>query len=221
MPAQKTLNVGWLNTLNTKNVVLASSSPRRKDILNNLGLNYTIVASTFPETLDKSLFSHPTDYVKENALQKALEVYDRLKSTGQTPDLVIGADTVVALGSQILEKPQSVQGAIDMLTSLSGSTHMVYTGVVLLSPPTDPSSDKPRIDLQVEGTEVRMQDLTKELIEAYVATGEPMDKAGSYGYQTMGSVLVKSINGCSWNVIGLPASRLFFMLQDFAAVGSA
>lgn len=79
MPAQKTLNVGWLNTLNTKNVVLASSSPRRKDILNNLGLNYTIVASTFPETLDKSLFSHPTDYVKENALQKALEVYDRLK----------------------------------------------------------------------------------------------------------------------------------------------
>ncbi|KAF9301804.1 hypothetical protein BGZ74_006251 [Mortierella antarctica] len=221
MPAQKTLNVGWLNTLNTKNVVLASSSPRRKDILNNLGLNYTIVASTFPETLDKSLFSHPTDYVKENALQKALEVYDRLKSTGQTPDLVIGADTVVALGSQILEKPQSVQGAIDMLTSLSGSTHMVYTGVVLLSPPTDPSSDKPRIDLQVEGTEVRMQDLTKELIEAYVATGEPMDKAGSYGYQTMGSVLVKSINGCSWNVIGLPASRLFFMLQDFTAVGSA
>lgn len=108
-----------------------------------------------------------------------------------------------------------------MLTSLSGSTHMVYTGVVLLSPPTDPFSDKPRIDLQVEGTEVRMQDLTKELIEAYVATGEPMDKAGSYGYQTMGSVLVKSINGCSWNVIGLPASRLFFMLQDFTAVGSA
>ncbi|KAG0027956.1 hypothetical protein BGZ82_008691 [Podila clonocystis] len=221
MPAQKTLNVGWLNALNTKNVVLASSSPRRKDILNNLGLNYTIVASTFPETLDKSLFSHPTEYVKENALQKALEVYDRLKSTGQTPDLIIGADTVVALGSQILEKPQSVQGAVDMLTSLSGSTHMVYTGVVLLSPPTDPSSDKPRIDLQVEGTEVRMQDLTKELIEAYVATGEPMDKAGSYGYQTMGSVLVKSINGCSWNVIGLPASRLFFMLQDFTTARSA
>ncbi|KAG0084330.1 hypothetical protein BGZ93_009871 [Podila epicladia] len=221
MPAQKTLNVGWLNALNTKNVVLASSSPRRKDILNNLGLNYTIVASTFPETLDKSLFSHPSEYVKENALQKALEVYDRLKSTGQTPDLVIGADTVVTLGSQILEKPGSVQGAIDMLTSLSGSTHMVYTGVVLLSPPTDPSSDKPRIDLQVEGTEVRMQDLTKELIEAYVATGEPMDKAGSYGYQTMGSVLVKSINGCSWNVIGLPASRLFFMLQDFTTAGSA
>ncbi|KAF9372366.1 hypothetical protein CPB97_001316, partial [Podila verticillata] len=138
-------------------------------------------------------------------------------STGQTPDLIIGADTVVALGSQILEKPHSVQGAIDMLTSLSGSTHMVYTGVVLLSPPTDSSSDKPRIDLQVEGTEVRMQNLTKELIEAYVATGEPMDKAGSYGYQTMGSVLVKGINGCSWNVIGLPASRLFFMLQDFTA----
>ncbi|KAF8982736.1 hypothetical protein CPC16_011673 [Podila verticillata] len=220
MPAQKTLNVGWLNTLNTKNVVLASTSPRRKDILDNLGLNYTIVPSTFPETLDKSLFSHPTEYVKENALQKALEVYGRLKSTGQTPDLIIGADTVVALGSQILEKPQSVQGAIDMLTSLSGSTHMVYTGVVLLSPPTDSSSDKPRIDLQVEGTEVRMQDLTKELIEAYVATGEPMDKAGSYGYQTMGSVLVKGISGCSWNVIGLPASRLFFMLQDFTS-GSA
>ncbi|KAF9373402.1 hypothetical protein CPB97_000574, partial [Podila verticillata] len=73
MPAQRTFNVGWLNTLNTKNVVLASTSPRRKDILDNLGLNYTIVPSTFPETLDKSLFSHPSEYVKENALQKALE----------------------------------------------------------------------------------------------------------------------------------------------------
>ncbi|KAF9428291.1 hypothetical protein BGZ94_002879 [Podila epigama] len=226
MSAQKPLSVGWLDALNAKNVVLASSSPRRKDILNNLGINYTVVPSTFPETLDKSLFSHPSEYVKENALQKALEVYERLKaglilyilqiSNGQTPDLIIGADTVVTLGSQILEKPPSVEGAIEMLTKLSGSTHMVYTGVALISPPTDPSvSSAPRIDLQVEGTEVRMQVLSQELIEAYVATGEPMDKAGGYGYQTMGSLLVKGIDGCSWNVIGLPASRLFFMLQAF------
>ncbi|KAG0348880.1 hypothetical protein BG004_003831 [Podila humilis] len=218
MPAEKSLNVKWLSTLNAKNVVLASSSPRRKEICNNLGLNYTVVPSTFPELLDKSLFSHPSEYVKENALQKALEVYERLKSTGQTPDLIIGADTVVALGSKILEKPESVQGAIDMLTSLSGSTHMVYTGITLISPPSssDPSG-QPKIETQFEGTEVYMQDLSKELIEAYVATGEPMDKAGSYGYQTMGSILVKGINGCSWNVIGLPASRLYFMLQAFTA----
>ncbi|KAF9115522.1 hypothetical protein BGX27_007537 [Mortierella sp. AM989] len=210
------LNVKWLNTLNTKKVILASTSPRRKDILSQLAVNYTVVPSTFPETLDKSLFSHPSEYVKENALQKALEVYDRLKTAGETPDLVIGADTVVAYDSKILEKPRSVQEAINMLTSLSGSTHMVYTGVTLIAPSTD-GSDKPRILTDVEGTEVKMQELSQELIEAYVETGEPMDKAGAYGYQTTGGLLVKGINGCSWNVIGLPASKLFFMLQEFTS----
>ncbi|KAF8984391.1 hypothetical protein BGZ46_008142 [Entomortierella lignicola] len=208
------LNIKWLNALNAKKVILASSSPRRKDILTNLGITYTVIPSTFPETLDKSLFSHPSEYVKENALQKALEVYERLNAAGNTPDLVIGADTVVAYDSKILEKPRSVQDAIDMLTSLSGSTHMVYTGVTLIAPPTD-GSDKPRIVTDVEATEVKMQVLSQELIEAYVNTGEPMDKAGAYGYQTTGGLLVKGINGCSWNVIGLPASKLFFMLQDF------
>ncbi|KAF9205152.1 hypothetical protein BGZ49_004406 [Haplosporangium sp. Z 27] len=208
------LNIKWLNALNAKKVILASSSPRRKDILTNLGITYTVIPSTFPETLDKSLFSHPSEYVKENALQKALEVYERLSAAGNTPDLVIGADTVVAYDSKILEKPRSVQDAIDMLTSLSGSTHMVYTGVTLIAPPTD-GSDKPRIVTDVEETEVKMQVLSQELIEAYVNTGEPMDKAGAYGYQTTGGLLVKGINGCSWNVIGLPASKLFFMLQDF------
>ncbi|KAF9435328.1 hypothetical protein BGZ76_006497 [Entomortierella beljakovae] len=214
MPAN--LNIKWLNVLNSKKVVLASSSPRRKDILNNLGLNYSVVPSTFPETLDKSLFNHPSEYVKENALQKALEVYYRLKDAGDTPDLVIGADTVVAYDSKILEKPGSVQGAIDMLTSLSGSTHMVYTGVTLIAPSID-GSNQPRILTDVEGTEVKMQLLSKELIEAYVETGEPMDKAGAYGYQTTGGLLVKGISGCSWNVIGLPASKLFFMIQDFTS----
>ncbi|KAF9950074.1 hypothetical protein BGZ72_008184 [Mortierella alpina] len=214
MATQQVLNIKWLNTLNSKKVILASSSPRRKDILAHLGVKYTVVPSTFPETLDKSLFSHPSEYVKENALQKALEVYERMKASGETPDLVIGADTVVALGSQILEKPVSVQGAIDMLTSLSGSTHMVYTGVTLIAPPKD-GSDKPRILTDVEGTEVRMQVLSRELIEAYVDTKEPMDKAGAYGYQTTGGLLVKGVNGCSWNVIGLPASKLFFMLEKF------
>ncbi|KAF8941336.1 N-acetylserotonin O-methyltransferase-like protein-like protein [Dissophora ornata] len=216
MPAQQVLNIKWLNALNAKKVILASSSPRRKDILSQLGIKYTVLASTFPETLDKSLFNHPSDYVKENALQKALEVYERLKATGHTPDLVIGADTVVAHNSQILEKPRSEQDAIEMLTSLSGSTHMVYTGVTLIAPPID-GSDNPRILIDVEGTEVRMQNLSRELIEAYVETKEPMDKAGAYGYQTTGCLLVKGINGCSWNVIGLPASKLFFMLEEFTA----
>ncbi len=101
-----------------------------------------------------------------------------------------------------------------MLTSLSGSTHMVYTGVTLIAPPKDGSSE-PRILTDVEGTEVRMQVLSRELIEAYVDTKEPMDKAGAYGYQTTGGLLVKGIDGCSWNVIGLPASKLFFMLEKF------
>ncbi|KAG0265412.1 hypothetical protein BG011_004797 [Mortierella polycephala] len=216
MAAHQIINVKWLNTLNSQKVILASSSPRRKDILSNLGIKYVVVPSTFSETLDKSLFSHPSEYVKENALQKALEVYERMKIAGNTPDLVIGADTVVALGSEILEKPRSVQGAIEMLSSLSGSSHMVYTGVTLIAPPKD-GSNNPRIMTDVEGTEVRMQNLSRELIEAYVDTKEPMDKAGGYGYQSTGSLLVKGINGCSWNVIGLPASKLFFMLEEFTS----
>lgn len=101
-----------------------------------------------------------------------------------------------------------------MLRSLSGSAHMVYTGVTLIAP-TSIGSNKPRVLTDVEGTEVKMQDLSDELIKAYVDTKEPMDKAGAYGYQTTGSLLVKGINGCSWNVIGLPASKLFFMLEEF------
>lgn len=81
MATQQVLNIKWLNALNSKKVILASSSPRRKDILSHLGIKYTVVPSTFPETLDKSLFSHPSEYVKENALQKALEVYERMKVT--------------------------------------------------------------------------------------------------------------------------------------------
>ncbi|KAF9971053.1 hypothetical protein BGZ73_006070 [Actinomortierella ambigua] len=203
--------------LQDRTFILASSSPRRKDIMDKLGLTYTVVPSTFPETLDKSLFSHPSEYVKENARQKALEVYERLKAEGkELPDAIIGSDTVVAHGNKILEKPDSVQHAIDMLNSLSGSTHMVYTGVALVAKPRpgDPK-DQPRVTVDFEGTEVIMHKYTESLAKAYVATGEPMDKAGSYGYQGVGAVLVKGINGCSWNVIGLPASKLFYMLIEF------
>ncbi|KAF9577092.1 hypothetical protein BGW38_007923, partial [Lunasporangiospora selenospora] len=133
---------------------------------------------TFPETLDKSTFGHPSEYAKETARQKALEVYNRLKDEGKTPDLVIAADTVVAHGSRILEKPRSVEGAKEMLASLSGSIHKVYTGVVLVAPPSSPA-DGPRVLADVEGTEVHMQVFDQELIDAYVATGEPMDKAGA------------------------------------------
>lgn len=104
-----------------------------------------------------------------------------------------------------------------MLASLSGSTHMVYTGVTLIAPSAEGADKPPRILTEVEGTEVKFQNVSRELIEAYVATKEPMDKAGAYGYQTTGSILVKSINGCSWNVIGLPASMVFFMLEEFTS----
>ncbi|KAG0237009.1 hypothetical protein BGW41_000301 [Actinomortierella wolfii] len=203
--------------LQGRTFILASTSPRRREIMDKFGLNYTIVPSTFPETLDKSLFSHPSEYVIENARQKALEVYERLKAEGkELPDAIIGADTVVAYDNKILEKPESVQGAIDMLNTLSGSTHMVYTGIALVAKPRpgDPQ-DQPRVTTDFEGTEVVMHKYPASLAEAYVATGEPMDKAGAYGYQGIGAVLVKGINGCSWNVIGLPASKLLFMLIEF------
>jgi len=161
--------------------VLASSSPRRVEILNGiLGLQVEVVPSTFEENLDKSCFTAHA-YVQENARQKALEVYGRLEAQGQAPALVIGADTVVVIDGQILEKPKSREAAVAMLQRLSGRSHEVVTGVALLY--RGQAAGAAVEQLFAERTEVEFASLPAALIEAYVESGEPMDKAGSYGIQ--------------------------------------
>lgn len=120
--------------LSQQRIILASGSPRRLEILKTIGLKFEVQTSNFEENLDKSSFSHPCEYVKENAKQKAIEVWNRLKSPGNnTPDLVIGADTVVTLYDEIMEKPRDEEDAFDMLKKLSGLRHTVFTGVALVT----------------------------------------------------------------------------------------
>ena len=192
-----------LATVRAAQIILASGSPRRVEIFNQLlKLDARVVPSTFPEDLDKSQFT-PTGYVMENAKQKALEVYGRLVEEGEpAPSLVIGADTVVVLDDRILEKPKSKDAAVATLTDLSGRSHKVCTGVALVyrGGPAD-------VNVFVEETEVAFGKLSPEAIQEYVASGEPMDKAGSYGIQGFAGAFVSGINGCYHNVVGFPMHR--------------
>ena len=155
--------------LRAADLVLASGSPRRREILNDiLGLRVRVVASTFAEDLDKALYT-PETYVQENARIKAREVWDQLVAAGDVPHLVIGGDTVVAHAGAILEKPKDRQHAVDMLNSLSGNSHTVFSGVALIF--YRPGSGEVVEEMFCEETRVTFAQLSEKLIEAYVESG--------------------------------------------------
>jgi len=151
-----------LEKLNQCNIILASKSPRRKQILTQLGLKVTVVESQFDENLDKTKFKNPSDYVMETAKQKAIHV-----SSKNDSHIVIKADTIVVLDEKILENTSNKEHARKVLQSLSNPEHCVYTGVALVL-------NQKKIITFYEETKVRFAKLTDELIEAYVETGEPM-----------------------------------------------
>ncbi len=181
-------------------MILASASPRRRELLQLAGFDFTVETAAVEETYDPTL--PPAKIVMHLAAVKA-EPIARLHPN----EPVIGADTVVVLDEAILGKPRDAQDAAAMLRRLSGRVHQVYTGVCLR-----------RGEKSVcfhECTLVRFKELSDELIAAYVATGEPMDKAGAYGIQGRGCVLVEGIQGDYFNVVGLPVSRLYDEMKDF------
>lgn len=181
-------------------IVLASQSPRRQ-LLGQMGLEFTTQS---PE-IDESAFHgrDARDLVETLSREKA-----RWVARQQTPDtLVIGADTVVVLDGAILGKPRDGAEAQAMLAALSGRDHQVFTGVTLCQ--------GDRILTQAEETQVTFRPLTGQEIRQYVSTGEPMDKAGAYGIQGLGGLLVEGIRGDYHNVMGLPICRLGRMLLDF------
>lgn len=181
-------------------IILASASPRRKELLSTAGIEFTVKVADVEEKIDDGLT--PAEVVRSLALQKAQAVADKNPEA-----IVIGADTIVVLDDAILGKPQSEENAVEMLTSLSGRSHTVYTGVALIK------GDKVRNFC--EATQVEFYDLTKEDIDAYVATKDCMDKAGAYGIQTNGCVLIRKIDGDYFNVVGLPVSKVYRELRDF------
>lgn len=179
-------------------IVLASGSPRRKELLALLGWEFDILPAEQEEIIRGST---PADIVMELSLQKALEVSART----QEEMLVIGADTMVALSNQVMGKPEDEAQACHMLQKLQGQIHQVYTGVTLVYGP----GQRREQYTFYERTNVEMYPMTQEQIQDYVRTGEPMDKAGAYAIQGIAARYVKQIQGEYNNVVGLPVARLY------------
>lgn len=182
-------------------IILASASPRREEILRSIGLPLTIVPSGIEETQYRG--GSAADYVKKLAELKALEVAQRVSS-----GLVIGADTVVVIDDRILEKPRDEKEAQQMLSGLSGRWHQVLTGVCLMRSPTGDRRSG------CEVTRVKFASMQPDEVQWYVATGEPMDKAGAYAIQGYGALFVEQIEGDYLNVVGLPLRLVYRLATD-------
>ena len=180
-------------------IVLASASPRRRELLQTAGVEFTVCVSDAEERIPPG--TSPHEAVMLLAKQKALAV-----AKDRPNDLVIGADTVVVYDGAILGKPADEADAARMLRMLSGRTHTVYTGVCLVSAGS--------AETFFEQTQVTFYPLTDDEIAAYIATGEPMDKAGAYGIQGRGCTLVRGICGDYFNVVGLPVAALCRRLKQ-------
>lgn len=184
-------------------VILASASPRRQELLKQIGMEFEVMPSGSEE---KVKIQNPSVLVMELSDQKAMDVYERLLEEDKKTALVIGADTVVALKGRIMGKPDSREGAVKMLSCLQGNTHQVYTGVTLIC-------GKNKLSFY-EKTDVAMYPMSSQEIEDYVDTGEPMDKAGAYGIQGRCAAFIKEIKGDYNNVVGLPVGRLYQEIKN-------
>jgi septum formation protein len=186
-----------------KPLVLASRSPRRIQLLRQIGLYPNVIPCDINEDFDHAL--SPSENAVSLALQKAREVARTINGA-----IVIGADTIVTLDGRMLGKPENPDDAVRMLEMLSGKTHIVHTGYALVDRPSD------TYVTGVEGTLVTFRDMPRSEIEEYVAGGSPLDKAGAYGIQDdYGAVFVTKIEGCFYNVVGLPLASLYSALQKF------
>jgi septum formation protein len=182
-------------------IYLASKSPRRRKLLKQLGINFKAISvNSIEDFLDGE---HPIDCVKRLAKEKMDIAKNRVNNS-----IIITADTIVVLKGKVIGKPTSKTDAIKILTQLSGNVHTVYTGLCVLNQKTK------KLLFDFEKTEVEFRALNKDEIIDYVDGGSPMDKAGAYGIQDdFGAVFVKRINGCYYNVVGLPLTKLYNALR--------
>ncbi len=184
-------------------IILASQSPRRSQLLKQIGISFSVQPSGIIEEIDTN--SSFAENVKRLSLHKAEDIANKNQA-----GIIIGSDTIVVINQSVLGKPNSRENAIEMLKTLSGKTHVVYTGFALV----DAQTKKTYIDH--DETEVTFRDLNESEIVSYVASGSPMDKAGAYGIQDdFGAVFVKKINGDYYTVVGLPLSKFYLALKNF------
>jgi septum formation protein len=186
----------------TSTIILASSSPRRRELLHTLGMPFTVMTSDVDETVSPAL--PPAEVVEQLSLRKAREVAGKVNA-----GVVIGSDTVVVLDGKILGKPASAADAFAMLSALQGREHTVYSGVAMID------AESMRTEVAHSSTDVKIRSLTASEINAYIATGEPMDKAGSYAIQGIGATIVERIVGDYFTVVGLPLNLTAQMLTRF------
>lgn len=197
-------------------IILASSSPRRRELMAQAGFAFEVLVSEADETIETET---PGEMVEVLSERKAAAVAEEIKRQGFAEEsvLLVGADTMVAIDGKKLGKPKDEKGAEEMLEELSGRTHQVYTGVTLIRlRKAENGSILKESRTFSEGTDVSFYPLTKEEIRSYIATGEPMDKAGAYGIQGKAAVFVKEIKGDYNNVVGLPIARLYQELKNWS-----
>lgn len=186
-----------------KKIILASSSPRRHEILTKMGLEFEVIPSFIDEELDNSIFEYGK--IEKIAFDKAVSVSKKINN----PAIVIGADTVVVLNGEILGKPKNITESKAMLKSLSGNTHLVVTSICIINSKTAEKK------ISSVTSEVEFEQLTEEQIEEYISVYKPLDKAGAYGIQEMPKGFIKNVSGSYENVIGLCPKELSDMLRDF------
>lgn len=184
-------------------IILASSSPRRKMLLEQLGLDFEVIASNIEEEIELGL--SPQEVVKSLAYQKAKNVADGIYGD----HLVIGADTIVVLNTEILGKPINEKDAYCMLKKISGQTHEVMTGICVIN--TADGSNLVECDI----SSIKLREINEEEIEVYLRSGEPLDKAGAYGIQGLASVFVEKIEGSYTGIVGLPVFVVDKMLKHY------
>lgn len=187
---------------------LASASPRRKELLKQIGLSFKTMPSTVEEKITKT---EPSEVVEELSYQKAVDVCGKLSSEGREDFVVIGADTVVSCRGEILGKPKDKEDAVRMLGRLQGNSHQVYTGVTLAWKSQGVS---PMHFTFSECTDVTMYEMTEDEIKRYVDSNEPMDKAGAYAIQGLCAAYIQGICGDYNNVVGLPVGRVYQELKN-------
>ncbi len=187
-----------------KELILASQSPRRKMLLEQVGVPFTVL----PSDVDESINTHmePTEVVKILAARKAEHIARQLSENSSS--VVLAADTIVVLGNAVLGKPRDRAEAFKMLQMLENKWHEVMTGITVID-----SATGQRLD-HVEKTRVRVRPLTAGAIWNYIDSGEPLDKAGAYGIQGLGALLVEKLDGCYFNVVGLPIYSVSVMLAQ-------
>lgn len=191
-------------------LVLASSSPRRKELVASLDLSLPVyILSTDTDESTEEGWS-PLQVVEQLSVRKATAALNLLRQQNDIePSLIIGSDTIVVLDGEVLGKPSNAEDAKSMLRRLQGRNHEVYTGVACVRSTNGEATVAHRM------TKVQMKSLSEDQIARYVATGEPLDKAGSYGIQGLGATLVERIDGCYFTVVGLPLSLLSDMLSQY------